>query len=609
MKPISTLFLSLAITATGFTASAQTSDIITVIDADFSIFTDGSESAPGPDLSGYSAYSSEFIKQTGWTAASKVYSAGGSVMIKDGGYITSAAMSEIPASNSNVKVTAQVRMSDSYGGAIKFSVGYSSASAATLIVEHDEWTTVSAVIPGVSSTGKLRVEPYLSAAGIFVRNVKVEYSPLFISAPVPYQPTNADGTQFTAMWKSVTGASSYELDVFSQDENANRDYFMQNQTTTTNSYDVTGLDPSKTYYFVVRAKNSEGGVSDDSEVIEVIKNLSILYIPATTGATEISDNGFTANWNAVENAESYIVTYFERIATTEAGTHVVFSEDFSGITTGNFDSLAYDGNLNDFTKEPGWETDSSKAYAKGNFVIYPISSSGYVITPGIDLTAENNFSVTINMCEATFGTYYTGGTVTLTALDKDDNELSSESIIIDAAKYNSYTFELFGKTHETRIKITYEGTKKLFIDDITVSQDLPSGYYIRHNIEVAQTTELSYRFDHTVTENAIRYYTVAAAARTVSGGYITEIRSMTSSPCEVGKGSGIESIESFGDITKAWRSAPGQITVAGSTVSIYDLSGHAIINNVTIDGSATFDIASKGIFIVIVDNKPFKIAL
>lgn len=75
--------------------------------------------------------------------------------------------------------------------------------------------------------------------------------------------------------------------------------------------------------------------------------------PIVTEASDITDIGFTANWNAVENADSYTLELFE---TYEADIELLLSEDFSKLKNSSVnpsDDISADLDL--YTTETGWK--------------------------------------------------------------------------------------------------------------------------------------------------------------------------------------------------------------------------------------------------------------
>lgn len=116
-----------------------------VIDEDFSEFTEGSESQPATtDISGYSG---KLYKTIGWNG-SKVYEAGGMLMVADGGNLKTAYLKNM-SKTSNIKVTFDVRSIADYGGGVTLKAGY--LDSETFLMYDSEWHTFSAVFEDVST--------------------------------------------------------------------------------------------------------------------------------------------------------------------------------------------------------------------------------------------------------------------------------------------------------------------------------------------------------------------------------------------------------------------------------------------------------------------------
>ncbi|WP_139786763.1 choice-of-anchor Q domain-containing protein, partial [Desulfamplus magnetovallimortis] len=92
-------------------------------------------------------------------------------------------------------------------------------------------------------------------------------------APVANEATDMEQTSFTANWNSVEGAQSYIIDL---SESPVFETFIPgygNKDAGENlSLDITGLTGATTYYYRVRAVNSSGTVSENSNTISAITN-------------------------------------------------------------------------------------------------------------------------------------------------------------------------------------------------------------------------------------------------------------------------------------------------------------------------------------------------
>lgn len=89
------------------------------------------------------------------------------------------------------------------------------------------------------------------------------------AAPTALRATNVTASSFTANWNSVSGATSYLLDVSTSNSFTTYVPGYQNLNVgNTTSYNVVGLSAKTTYYYRLRAYNGSG-TSPDSNVISV----------------------------------------------------------------------------------------------------------------------------------------------------------------------------------------------------------------------------------------------------------------------------------------------------------------------------------------------------
>ena len=627
MKKILPIFLTII---SLFCLSARADEPIVIFEPDFSVFTDGSIESP-VDFK-YSFQVAD--KMSSIYDNRNTASAGGGLLIKDNGYITFKQFSELPSSSGCIiKVTAEIKMGDSYGG--RFVVSKNGTGSVTLTLENDEWTTVTCYISdfGYTSSSKLKFAPLWSASGVFIRSLKVEYSADFIIPPKAYLPNDADDTSFTAQCSRVSGASKYEIDVFSLDDKDQPEYFVQDEeikaisTYSNPSKKVTGLDPEKTYYYVARAINSNGVKSESSDVVEVIRCISEIDAPEATEATNVSKDGFTANWKATENAVRYQVNYYSSATLTEDSNISVFSEDFSGVNVGSFTSLDYDGQLNDFTNVKGWLYDMSKAFAKGYYVMWPTLDEGKVVTPSIDLSKnDGKFSVIVNAASGSYGTFtINDNTITVSLVKGDDiNDLevieTADAQKISSKDWIDYKFDFTKGDADSRICITFTvndvSIDKLFINAIDVTQELAAGSVVEKQLGSVDVDNVTSAYIEVPMDGVKEfYYDVIAFGETVIGSgdsaYVGEIKSGSSNRVLVSKD--LSSIDNVIDDTttpKAWKVADGVLGINGSNVVVSDMQGRILYNATNNnDGTYTIELNTRGLLIVVVDNNPYKIIL
>lgn len=583
----------------------------TVIFAErFSAFTEGSESNPADvDISTYS--SGKLSKTlTGWSGK-YVYEAGGMLKLGDGGSLKTARYN-MSANSGVVRITCRYRSLSESGAVVKFSLGYSTTK--TFLVPDDKWHTIQFVVGGGSSLSQITIEPSLTFNGSLIDSLAVETSPEFFPAPEPYQPTNADGTSFTASWKRISGAKAYILDVYSKAGDGSKQYVLHNDSVTTTSKKVTGLDASKQYYFTVRATNGTG-VSDYSDEVRVVKVIKTLDAPVATAATNVTANSFTANWQTVADAYAYELTVYRNTTMASAGEVTMLSENFAGITSGSIEQVEFgkiQEYLDAYTKVPGWYA-VNHAYAGGRLALSPFgSSSASLTTPYLDLSNNSGkFTANINMACGSYGQMASGDTLTVNLVNANDSVLESQEVILGEG-FKNYALNFTKGAANVALELVYSGSHKVFVDDFNIKQQVPAGYVLHEIEKIVETEGTSYDVNTSFAmSNDVKYsYTVKAVAETVnSSAEITDIYSSASNEITVSPVTGVEAVEAVA-ATIAAKAGAVEVTVAEpAQVAVYDLSGRVLYSGLVPAGTTTIQLAAKGIVLVKVGAKAAKLAL
>jgi hypothetical protein len=122
------------------------------------------------------------------------------------------------------------------------------------------------------------------------------------SAPMASAASGVSGTGFTANWTISSGATGYRLDVstssaFSSYVNGYLNLDLGNVASQT----VSGISAGTTYYYRVRAYNGVG-TSVSSGTISVT---TLPVVPLANAASNVTTNGFSANWTTSSGATGY----------------------------------------------------------------------------------------------------------------------------------------------------------------------------------------------------------------------------------------------------------------------------------------------------------------
>jgi acid phosphatase type 7 len=114
--------------------------------------------------------------------------------------------------------------------------------------------------------------------------------------------SGVQNTRFTARWESVSGVSEYYLDVSRNSSFTSilSSYNNRNVGNVT-EINVTGLNPGTTYYYRIRGEDTVFA-TNTSGTREVTTTMDA---PTLLAATDITDDGFTINWEPVDGASRY----------------------------------------------------------------------------------------------------------------------------------------------------------------------------------------------------------------------------------------------------------------------------------------------------------------
>jgi RHS repeat-associated protein len=195
-----------------------------------------------------------------------------------------------------------------------FTANWSSVSGATTyqldVSTVNNFTTTVGTFTGLTGTNVTGLNPgvlyyyrvrAVNALGTSVNSNIISVTTLIPPiAPTAVTATNLDLTSFTANWSTVSGATSYQLDVSRTNDFSTVTSF---SNLTGSYYTVTGLTQGTLYYYRLRAVN-DGGTSGNSNIISVTTS-SPAVAPTALAATNLGLTSFTANWTAMPGATSY----------------------------------------------------------------------------------------------------------------------------------------------------------------------------------------------------------------------------------------------------------------------------------------------------------------
>ncbi len=309
----------------------------------------------------------------------------------------------------------------------------------------------------VNSTDKYDIVGFVSV----YQNAPQIY-PVSIVVTTPSITVSTNSLAFETVENNQTKDLTFTVNGANLSENAtlaiaggNADYFTCNPTSITPAEDGSIAEETITVTYQPTA-TGEHAATLTLTCGDLVKEIALtgtcinpmLATPVATEATAITDNGFTANWEAVDNATSYEVNVWT--------SQEVFNEDFSEIEAGNNTSTsgsssAWDGNAN--------FTNINKVYQAGEAIKLGSSDNpGLITTKELELTGSD-----VEVLFDVKGWTGVEGDIKIT-IGEASQTISYEATINDAFESKSVLFQ-----NVTANTITIATTaKRAFIDNIVI---------------------------------------------------------------------------------------------------------------------------------------------
>lgn len=443
-------------------------------------------------------------------------------------------------------------------------------------------TPLNAPITGIQENNG--VISFLFKGGIDI------FDPVVAKDPSPENDTLTPGS-FTASWDKVDGANDYLLSVYTRSENdeAKVTYlngYEQKSVGDVDNYNVTGLTPASTYYYVVQATNGLNISTKSNEITVVTLDPTLEYktVEALI-ATNISNNGFTANWEALDDADGYNITLYSQ----QLGNPYIVKADFkNGALPAGWTSYGTSSETSDAANAVELP---SRMFSINNSYIQTAKFDDYI----------RSFSFWYRAI-----TENPSNKIVIKGMVNDNwVELSTVSPLSTAD--GGTVFDLNDiPSYCTAISMTYECTSgATAIDDICLGHGGPITLMPiegKTDIDAGNTT--SYVFDGLEPESNYGYSVIAYNATMVS-------KPSKVIPVTTTKPSGVNDLTA----TAANNSVIAKdgniiVTSAGdNAVEIHDLSGRLVISTSISAGIWTSPTMQAGVYIVGLGNSYYKVAV
>lgn len=380
-----------------------------------------------------------------------------------------------------------------------------------------------------------------------------------------------------------------------------RDFIATAQTTKT-SYKVTEADPEKAYFANVAAKNDDG-VSQPSELTTIDGFLT----PVATSATGITATGYTATWDKTPKASKYIVNNYNVTEITEDGSYAILHDDFAKATEGTRENPVSVDSPDAYTIIPGWGG-NKYIIAEGMLggdegTMRPRPNPGYLQTPSLDLSADGGkYTISIKAYgeEGDYlSVYRVGYTV--------DGQLNIHSTTpFPASGYIEETWEMEDGASDMKISIEPKNMKRFFLDEITISQKMTKGSFIKKKISSTEVDApaTSLAFDGLDANGKYGYD--LTAIRYDSFGYEETSEPSNFVVVQLAQGG----VESAATTKTAVRISGGQLQItaaASQPVYLYTIDGSLAATATTTEGTTSMPVESNRPYILKVGADVFKI--
>lgn len=327
----------------------------------------------------------------------------------------------------------------------------------------------------------------------------------------------------------------------------------------TSSQTIEGTTKWKEYTLTFTDGNSKDDIQITAKSYPIfIDDITITQIdngkpgaPLAQAATNVSDTQFTANWQAVEGAEGYLLSVYTLKNATE---QYLFKD-----------------------KE--------------------VSGTSYDVT-GIEANIDYYYTV----CSKRNGeTSKTSNTITVIRKLKTPvtTDLAEQVITLEKGEKDTYV----------EISIA-EGTGYVLFDDLQLSQNLNKGESTELKYKYDETSDTSRRIDTPdYSAGDVYAYTVQAFRLDSSSKIIEEATSDRSEPQEVKRNDAVESITAGNDGATVATTADGiRITLAeAAPVAVYSLDGRLLHQDNTAATEHNVALGNHGIFLVRIGAKTIKV--
>lgn len=244
--------------------------------------------------------------------------------------------------------------------------------------------------------------------------------------------------------------------------------------------------------------------------------------PVVKEATNVTENGFTANWEAVPGAEGYSVLVWGMETIVADGVYTVMKEDFNLISYGSIVEPAQAEDYYVDLSDENWDCVNTPGWAVAGYAMFAGGKvNGVIYTPYMDLTNNGGKFTAVLGIQG-----YAGQEIAVVSCGETEVE---KKVRLTREGYSEIRVEFDNGVHDSYLRIVDNGfpdaedqydyaENYAYLDDFAIEQFLNVGNCLLWPIDVndgieapatsADFTNLRFRYNSDVV-----YYDVIAAFR------------------------------------------------------------------------------------------------
>ena len=417
-----------------------------------------------------------------------------------------------------------------------------------------------------------------------------------LDAGVTKEATEVTPVSFRANWEKVANATGYVIDVYKKNAQNGKevlaylDGYRAKQVGNVDSEVILNLEPETDYYYTVRGKgNTYIGDYSEETVVRTLDKDFRFFAPVVTAATAVTSNSFTANWELMEEAQSYQVSVYRL---EKGDLYYEINDFFNGVKVPE----GWDTNCTVTYAAPGYfgkESPAISANRDGTYVQSPIGEDGveslsFWYRGSSNLAEDSKLNI--------YG-YKDGEWKILTKIESIEKSLGGAEVTLDASLIGDSCFAI-------RIEHKRPTAGSVALDDIVV------GYRSIVNVELPEYTDTNVMDKLYLQVSGLEPNTIYGYKVKANNGVLDSMPSDLKVVRTLEAGNSIETItEVFNWFVSDRKLILKNYSAECIDAEVYTISG-ILLDKVSLGiGTTVIALPDNNIYIMKVDGKVYKIIL